>query len=243
MSIAAETPQPTSQSATPKLVASRRHTVGLLLILLVLAVAGAYFQSRSSPGPGLAPQHKGIVPLYLGLIGMEWLLLWYVWGVGLRHTGMRLRDLIGGRWNSATSLLLDFVIAIPFWFVWEATARGMHRLLGPAQAKTVNILLPRGWLEIVLWVGLSLSAGFCEEVVYRGYLQKQFHALTGSLSLAVLLQAVVFGLGHSYQGLKLVILIMVLGALFGVLAAACKSLRPGMLSHAWSDIYGGIFFR
>ena len=28
--------------------------------------------------------------------------------------------------------------------------------------------------------------GFCEEAVFRGYLQRQFHALTGSASIAVL---------------------------------------------------------
>ena len=31
-----------------------------------------------------------------------------------------------------------------------------------------------------------------------------------------------------------------LGSLYGVLAQWRKSLRPGMLAHAWADTYGGL---
>ena len=88
-------------------------------------------------------------------------------------------------------------------------------------------------------MGVSVSAGICEEIVYRGYLQRQFLALTRSSIVAVLAQAVIFGLGHAYQGAKQVVVITVLGLLYGLLAWWRKSLRPGILAHAWSDIFGG----
>jgi hypothetical protein len=47
-----------------KLIASPRHTVGLLLIQVGFAVGGAYLLSRPSPGPNLAAAHRGIVLLY-----------------------------------------------------------------------------------------------------------------------------------------------------------------------------------
>jgi hypothetical protein len=37
--------------------------------------------------------------------------------------------------------------------------------------------------------------------------------------------------------------IMLFGVLFGLLAVWRKSLRPGMIAHAWSDIFGVIIFR
>ena len=52
-------------------------------------------------------------------------------------------------------------------------------------------------------------------------------------------QALVFGLAHGYQGWKAVIVISVLGALYGALAAWRGNLRAGMVAHAWSDIWGG----
>jgi len=61
--------------------------------------------------------------------------------------------------------------------------------------------------------------------------------------LAVLFQGIVFGIGHSYQGLKQVVVITILGVLYGVLAAWRKNLRPGMIAHAFSDIVGGTFFK
>ena len=221
------------------LVASRRHTVGLLLIQLGIAVGGAYFQSRPSAGPDLAPSHSGIVPLYASMIALEWGLVWYVWG-GIRDKGYRLLDLVGGRWGSWKNVAVDVAIALPFWEVWEATARAVHFALGENHAKSVQVLLPQTALEIVLWIALSASAGVCEEIVFRGYFQRQFRAFTGSTALAVVLQGLVFGGGHAYQGMKQVIVISVLGVLYGILAAWRKNLRPGMIAHTCSDVVGGL---
>lgn len=222
-----------------KLIASARHTVGLLLIQLGLAAGGAYLQSRPSAGPNLAPAHGGLVPLYVSMIGLEWGLVWYVWG-GIHHKGYRLLDLVGGRWSDWKNVAADLTIALPFWILWEATARLVQFALGESHAKTVQGLLPQTWLEIVLWMALSASAGVCEEIVFRGYFQKQFQAITGSIALAVVLQALIFGAGHAYQGMKQVVVISVLGVLYGLLAAWRKNLRPGMIAHTGSDIVGGL---
>jgi hypothetical protein len=47
---------------------------------------------------------------------------------------------------------------------------------------------------------VAITAGICEEIVYRGYLQRQLSAFTGSLPIAVCLQAAIFGAAHLYQG-------------------------------------------
>jgi membrane protease YdiL (CAAX protease family) len=104
-------------------------------------------------------------------------------------------------------------------------------------------LLPQGILESLAWLPLALSAGFCEELAFRGYLQKQFQAITGSAWMAVLIQAIVFGIGHLYEGVGAVARITLFGVLFGLFALWRKSLRPGMIAHAWSDIFGVIIFR
>jgi membrane protease YdiL (CAAX protease family) len=89
---------------------------------------------------------------------------------------------------------------------------------------------------------LSATAGICEEFIFRGYLQKQFQAITGSDAAAVALQAVLFGIAHSYQGVKSMVTITVYGALFGILAVYRKSLRPGMIQHAMQDSFAGLAF-
>jgi len=69
--------------------------------------------------------------------------------------------------------------------------------------------------------------------------QKQLHALTGSTVIAVLMQGLVFGLFHSYQGWKNVIVICVLGILFGALAEWRRNLRTNIIVHAWADLWSG----
>jgi membrane protease YdiL (CAAX protease family) len=115
----------------------------------------------------------------------------------------------------------------------------MHFLLGSSNTANVTAMLPRNSVQIVLWCMVSCTAGFCEEVLYRGYLQHQFAAWTGSAPAAITTQAVIFGASHGYQGTKQMVIISVLGALYGILAHWRRTLAPGMIAHASSDIYGG----
>ena len=56
---------------------------------------------------------------------------------------------------------------------------------------------------------------------------------------AVIGQGVLFGLMHSYQGWKQVIVISALGVLYGALAAWRRNLRANIIAHAWSDVWEG----
>jgi CAAX protease family protein len=215
------------------------HTAVLGGILAGTYFVGAWLQSRAGAGPGIAAEHRGVLGVYVTAMTLDWALFFYVWRFTSR-SGTRLRDLVGGRWASAKDVALDLAIAVPFWVVWTLTARLVHRLLGPSSAKSVDVLLPRTFLEVAVWILVCVTAGFCEEVIFRGYLQKQLRALTGSAAAAVLLQAAAFGIGHGYQGAKNMAVIAVLGLLYGLLALWRGSTRPGMLAHAWSDVYGGL---
>ena len=84
-----------------------------------------------------------------------------------------------------------------------------------------------------------MTAGFCEELVFRGYAQRQFLAHSQSPAIAVVGQGLVFGLMHAYQGWRAVVSITMLGVLFGAFAAWRKTLRPGMVAHAWHDVWAG----
>jgi len=124
--------------------------------------------------------------------------------------------------------------------LWKGIAFYWVLWFGTGHAASIPPLVPHSVVEAVLWVVLSTSAGFSEELVFRGYLQRQFTALTGRTSLALLLQTAVFGIAHGYQGVQACLAIALYGALFTLLALWRKSLRPGMIAHAWTDIAGGL---
>jgi membrane protease YdiL (CAAX protease family) len=82
----------------------------------------------------------------------------------------------------------------------------------------------------------ATSAGISEGTVFRGYLQQQFTAWTGHVSVGILGQAALFGLVHEYEGRKNMALIFVLGGILGVSARLRKRLRGNVLAHASMDI-------
>jgi membrane protease YdiL (CAAX protease family) len=219
-------------------IASYRHTAGLLVIAIVLLVAGLAAQHRPTQGGGLTDTHASAIPTYFVALFMEAALLFYV-KVGVARKGVKLLDLCGKRWKSIRDVLRDIVIATAFFLIFEAVGVALSMLFGQNDAKTVNLLLPVSLVEILMWITVSVTAGFVEELVFRGYLQTQLRVLTGNVWLAIIGQAVVFALMHGYQGLQNVAIILVLALLFGVLAAWRRSLLPGMMSHAASDIWGG----
>jgi uncharacterized protein len=237
----------TPPAAKPAWIASKLHLVGLLLILLGVAGAGFLAQQHAAAATGNAPaaqlaEHGRAIHIYLVALFMDWALFYYCFAGVHRHGGS-LASLSGGRWTSAKDVVTDLAIAAPFWALWEGVAYGAHYVLDflhPAgNAATVTSLLPKSPLEITLWILLCLTAGFCEEIAFRGYLQKQFHALSGSIAVAVILQGIVFGISHGYQGWKNVIVITALGILYGMMAAWRRNLRVTMISHAWSDAWEG----
>lgn len=230
------------EPADRTLLASRRHTVVLVAILFAIAAWGAHLQSAGSSGTQIVETHRGAVTLYLSLIVAEWALLRYV-VVGIHRRGLKLRDLVSGRWANWKEAVRDLAIGLLFWAAWAAGETLVDRFLGPDTAKGIGTLLPQGPLEIGIWVALSLSAGFCEEVVFRGYLQRQFQAISGSAAVGLLGQAAIFGVSHGYQGTRLAITIAILAVAYGLLASWRKSLRPGIVAHAWMDIFGGILAR
>jgi membrane protease YdiL (CAAX protease family) len=210
-----------------------------IAIFVGLSVAGGFFQHAAKQHPQAALPRANAVPSYVSVLISEWLLVFYV-RMGVHKRGVRLRDLVGGRWATPKEVMNDIALGAGLWAVWIGLMNP-HVLGGGTNA--AQGLLPQGILESLVWIPLALSAGFCEELAFRGYLQKQFQAIAGSSALAVLFQAIVFGVGHLYEGVGAATRITLFGALFGLFAAWRKSLRPGMIAHAWSDIFGVIIFR
>jgi membrane protease YdiL (CAAX protease family) len=110
-------------------------------------------------------------------------------------------------------------------------------------AEAARRLAPQSLFESILWIALSVTAGICEETIFRGYLQRQFVAWTRSAPAGVLLSAVLFGAGHVYQGAKATVVIGVYGLMFGILAEVRQNLRPGIMTHAWHDAITGLLVR
>ena len=229
----------TPRRVSRPLIAPAWHTILFIAIFVGLSVAGGFFQHAAKQHPQATVPSGEAVTGYISVTVFEWLLVLYV-RMGVHKRGVRLRDLVGGRWSTPKAVMKDIVLGAGLWALWMGLMNN-HVLGGGTNA--AQALLPQGILQSMAWIPVAISAGFCEELAFRGYLQKQFQAITGSAGWAVLFQAIVFGIGHLYEGGGPVARITLFGILFGLLALWRKSLIPGMVAHAWSDIFGVIIFR
>ena len=185
---------------------------------------------------------------YLWTMAWEWSLTAFVY-LGIRRR-MKLRELISGRWANLEDFLRDLIIAAGFWLAAIAVLGAGATLLHLDQAgkfdalrRQLGFLIPDTTLELLVWCCLSTTAGICEEIIFRGYLQRQFAVITRSTLVGVLLSAVVFGASHGYEGSPRMLLVGVYGLMFGLLAWWRRSLRPGMMAHAWHDAFSGAVLR
>jgi membrane protease YdiL (CAAX protease family) len=230
---------PIERPAGPIPVASWRHTVRLAGIFVVVGASGLLLPHGSAPGPSAPEAHPRVAVLYAMLIGAEWLLFRAVTS-GLASQGLDWRALVG-RARPGRDLAGDVLLGVLLCAGWvSAVAVVRSASARPAAGPS---LLPESALETALWIVLALSAGFCEEIAFRGYFQRQFEALTGRRGAAVAMQAVLFGVAHAYQGLPSALAIAGYGVLFGALALWRGSLRPGMVAHALTDLVLGLFGR
>jgi membrane protease YdiL (CAAX protease family) len=166
--------------------------------------------------------------------------LFFVVVMGVRLRGVPVRIILGDQWRSVRQVLSDIGVAVPFWIASTGILFFLGRLLRVPDLHNLEFIFPQGSTELTLWIGLSVTAGICEETIFRGYLQRQFIALTKNVPAGILLSAAAFGAVHAYQGFRRVVLIGMYGAMFGVLAHWRRSVRPGIIAHAWQDTLIGV---
>ena len=236
----------TSEAATAlsqrTLIAPWWHTALIVLLIVGLSVISA----RQIHGSGNRPLH--LIPNYLLTIAYEWILAGIAWW-GIRMRKVPPQQLIGEWRLDLRGWLMDLGAAILFWIVAlmllstiaQLLQRGLGSHLDPRRiADVTQKLAPTTVLEMVLFLILSISAGICEEFVFRGYLQQQFARLGGHVWIGVALSALVFGCAHGYEGISGVLLIAAYGAMFGILVLLRRGLRTGMMAHAWHDSMSGV---
>jgi len=211
------------------------HTVLVLLPIAIASVASWYQHGLSNAHvPGISSRLSS----YITVLVQEWFVVLLIW-LALKRRGLSIGSLVSGRWQTLGAFFRDLGLAVGFIVVAVPLIGVLVHLIGGDANSNVDNITPKTRFELVVWLGLSATGGFCEELTFRGYLTRQFSAWTGSRVFAIVLQGVAFGLAHGYYQ-KVMVVIMVQGWLLGLFAYWRKSLRPGMLAHGLQDAIGGL---
>jgi membrane protease YdiL (CAAX protease family) len=102
----------------------------------------------------------------------------------------------------------------------------------PPQSSILNANDPG---QILLAFVLVLVVAVAEETIFRGYLILRFRNVTASLAASVLLSAVVFSLGHGYEGTAGVVTVGVMGLVFALVYVWRGSLVAPIVMHFLQD--------
>lgn len=179
---------------------------------------------------------------YAWTLASEWLLTIAVVGLLLRR-GLALSDV--GETLGRQIITIGFIVAgLILVAITAAYNRKRFAQLSPQRLAKVmdrlGSLVPRSGVERALFVLVAVTAGFCEEVLYRGWLWRFFGDVTGHLWIAVVLSAVTFGFAHAYQGRAGIISTGIVALLFSVPVLLANSLVPGQVIHTGLDLMNGL---
>ena len=254
-------PAPIATTTGTAPIAPAWHTLLLVAGIAVLSIEGA----RELSGPNAGAIDSSRLETYATTVGSELLMLAWVW-FGLRLRKVPFRSLFGDLSGGFKTFFLDLGIAAAFWIgammvlmtgavIWLVTDAAIHHRplipkggksapVDPVQQHTVQTLAalaPSKASEIAAWALVCIVAGLIEELVFRGYLLRQFTAWSRGLVVGgVLFSSIVFGAAHGYQGIRNMVLLTLFGSLFALLAVFRRNLRVGMFAHAWHDFIVGM---
>ena len=157
------------------------------------------------------------------------LIVWF-----LRRHGERPLDIFLG----SRPVKPEIVLGIPmtaFVFVLAVVVLSAARFIAPAlknaDGNPLEQLLQTPTQALVLVVVATISGGLREEI-QRAFILHRFEQHLGGAYIGLLLYSLVFGLGHSLQGWDAVIATAMLGAFWGAVYLARRSIIAPVVSHS-----------
>jgi uncharacterized protein len=94
--------------------------------------------------------------------------------------------------------------------------------------------------ERMVWVVVAITAGICEEFLYRGWLLTLIGHYFSSVWVGLILSSICFGIAHAYQGRNGMLSTGIAGIAFGLVFIASGSLVPGQILHGLMDLNNGL---
>jgi membrane protease YdiL (CAAX protease family) len=215
----------------------------IFVVVAVLVPARGYWVYRRllTHGDRVLPS-KVKVRLYGSTIGLQWLLAGATVLLAARH-GLSLADLGQTLGDTRRTVAITAALLLAAGVFLLVNLRQVRRARAgwlAAGVRHLRSLLPATPWELAAFTGVAVTAGICEELLYRGWLVSFLGVAIRSVWGGVVVSAAVFGLAHAYQGSRGILLAGVLGLLFGCLFVSLGSLVPAQVLHVAVDVAGGI---
>jgi len=136
----------------------------------------------------------------------------------------------------AIFVILSVVLPVGI-VIWKKLTK-RPRKYSSAALKSFSYFFPATWTERRWWVFVCISAGVCEETLFRGFMLHYLHVFpwTLNLTLALVISSVIFAFNHLYQGGGGVAGTAIVGFLFGLLFLLTGNLLLPIIFHGVIDL-------
>jgi membrane protease YdiL (CAAX protease family) len=189
--------------------------------------------------PRVEPAER--LSLYGSTIAFQWVATavaaWRAWAHGFTTTQLGLA--IPGRLTLLITVFGAALVVTLQWLNLRRMGRSTSPLRRPLQALAERIL-PQSSTELIPFIALSVTAGLCEEFLYRGFAMAALTRVGLPVAVVILISSVIFGLAHLYQGRAGFVSTFVLGILFGASRVFLGGVIPAMVWHTGVDFVAGI---
>jgi membrane protease YdiL (CAAX protease family) len=100
------------------------------------------------------------------------------------------------------------------------------------------VLLPSTPAERKWYVAAAITAGICEELLYRGFLMRYLLTTFPGLEwiFVAILSGIIYGLNRAYQGFRGISQTALTGFSFGIVYLLSGSLLPAMVFHILAEL-------
>ena len=211
----------------------------LLTFFIVVSVLG-YFDYKKYKGVVFTEKMRcksyfqSITLLWGATLGI--FIMSFIGNISLKDIGFRQINFNYNIWFTVVTLIFSGLAFVFFMYQLIASlvsVKFKEQVAGTTGSEGAVRVLPRTKKEKCLFSFVSLSAGICEELIYRGFMIFLLITIFPDIPvfLIVLLPSILFGSGHIYQGLKGVFATGALGALFLCLFLVTDSLLLPMVLH------------
>jgi membrane protease YdiL (CAAX protease family) len=214
------------------------------LIFVVLAVVLPW-RGRWRMRKLLAMEHVSRTDrlvLYASTVVFQWvaatIVAWRAWANGftLHELGLVTRDSLR---VASAALIGAALIGSLQWMNLRRVGRLPVASRGFLQAVAERIF-PQTGIERIPFFALAITAGLCEEFLYRGFAMAALRRAGLAAWTVIAVSSILFGLAHLYQGRGGLVSTLLVGAVFGSARIAYDTLIPVILWHATLDAVAGI---
>jgi membrane protease YdiL (CAAX protease family) len=211
-----------------------------LLLSVVLPWRGRARMKHFMAQPQVLRRER--IRLYVSTILFQWVLAaivaWRAFARGLTFSQL---GLAGGR--PASILLLTLIgaslIAVGHWMNLRRMAGSNHPAAEKLRAMARR-LFPQSRIEVFLFTLLAMTAGICEEFIFRGFVIAALFGAGLTAWAAVIVSSLMFGVAHLYQGKGGSVGTGLLGLLFAWARITFHNIFPVVVWHAVLDVVAGL---